>query len=185
MKTMRIVQVCVIAFVALALTSCQSSQIAQTLEQPAQPIEPSDTEAASAASSAELAYELARQKWCSNDRAFSLVLHMVDGQDTCGSFQERLELLKDKNLLRADWQFAGDEAVTKGTLGYLVCRALKIKGGLLLQLVPSKRYAYREAVYQELIHRGSGYEPLTGPEVVGIMGRAARMARNQPDAQQP
>ena len=44
-----------------------------------------------------------------------------------------------------------------------------------MHLLPGRRYAYREAVNLGLIAQGSEYEPLTGPEAVGIMGRAARM----------
>ncbi len=57
----------------------------------------------------------------------------------------------------------------------MVCRALSIKGGLMMNLIPSRRYAYREAVYQGLMRSGSESEPLTGPEAVGILSRAGRL----------
>jgi len=191
-KAIIIGRVFMIAVAAAALGSCQMNGAAGTAGQqgpeaagPQAPaVEKTTVGAKAARSGAELAYELAQEKWCSNDSAFSLVLHMVDGQDSCGSFTERMELLKSKGLLRPDWQFAAGEPVTKGTLAYLVCRALDVKGGLLLRLLPSKRYAYREAVYQELVTRGSEHEPLTGPEAVGIMGRAARMGQEQSSERQ-
>ena len=128
--------------------------------------------------SAQLAYELSQSKWCSNDAACSLVLHLSEGEDSCGDFAERLELLRTKNLVQNGWNLKGDEPVTKGTLAYMLCRALDIKGGLFMHLLPSRRYAYREAVYQELMRVGSELEPLTGPEAVGVVGRAARMKQN-------
>jgi len=67
----------------------------------------------------------------------------------------------------------------KGTLAYMVCKALDLQGGVMMHLVPVRRYAYREAVVQNLMFRGSEWEPLTGPEVVAILGRAERMRQDK------
>ena len=45
-------------------------------------------------------------------------------------------------------------------------------------VLPSRRYAYREALHYELMTPGSVNEPLTAPEVIGILGRAARWMEN-------
>jgi len=133
-------------------------------------------QAPSSRDSAELAYEVARQTWCSNDDACSLVLLLVDGEDRYLSFEDRRVALHVKGLADIDWDLQADEPVTKGTMSYMICRALGMKGGIMMQILPGRRYAYREAVYHGLIRQGSEYEPLTGPEAVGVLGRAGRFS---------
>ena len=145
-----------------------SCQVAPSAEQ-------AESVAGAGKDGAELAYELSQKKWCSNDEACSMVLHLAAGGDECASFEQRLEKLKGQELLPDGWELAADEPVTKGTLAYMLCQALKIDGGLLMHIVPGRRYAYREMVYREIMSKGSEYEPLTGPEAVGIIGRAVRM----------
>lgn len=127
--------------------------------------------------SATLAYRLAQKTWCSNDEACCLVIQLTDGEDRHDSFAARRAYLGGKEIIPAGWNMPADAPVTKGTLAYMLCRSLDVKGGLFMHLLPSRRYAYREAVHLELMARGSEYEPLTGPEAVGIMGRAARISQ--------
>ena len=129
--------------------------------------------------SAQLAYELSQKTWCSNNDAFSMVILLMDGEDKYHNFDERIVALDVKGIANAAWDIDADKPVTKGTLAYMLCRAMDIKGGLMMRLFDSRRYSYREAVSQGLMLKGSESEPLTGPEVVGIMGRAARMKNAQ------
>ncbi len=129
--------------------------------------------------SAELAYTLSNQTWCSNDEACSMMLQMVDGSDAYTSFEQRYEALAGKGLACKGWHLKGEDHVMKGTLAYMVCKALDLQGGVMMHLVPVRRYAYREAVVQNLMFRGSEWEPLTGPEVVAILGRAERMRQEK------
>ena len=166
MKILR--QMLVVSLAGLAAGSCQSpvdlSQEPPNLGPPA----------AVSRDSASTAYELSRQAWCSNDMACSMVLLMTQGEDRYTSFEERRAAVEVKGLARANWRLQGDKPVSKGTLAYMLCRAMDIKGGLWMHLLPSRRYAYREALHRKLMERGSEYEPLTGPEAVGILGRAGR-----------
>lgn len=134
---------------------------------------------APAVDSAELAYDLALEPWCTNNQAASMILLLVDGQDGHNRFDQRLLALDSRDLARANWNLEAEEPVTKGTLAFMVCRALDIEGGLLMRVMPSRRYAYREAVYARLMSAGSSYEPVTGPEAVGIFSRAARYRQNE------
>lgn len=129
--------------------------------------------------SAELAYSLSNQTWCSNDEACSMMLQMVDGADAYTNFEQRYEALAGKGLACSGWNLKGTDRVTKGTLAYMVCKALDLRGGVMMHLLPVRRYAYREAVVQKLMFRGSECEPLTGPEVVAILGRAERMRQDK------
>jgi len=164
-------QMLVLLLVGMAAGSCQS--VVDLAKEPAG----AGPLAAVGRDSAETAYELSGQTWCSNDLACSMVLLLAQGEDRYVNFEQRLAGLEVKGLARADWRLQAEEPVTKGTLAYMLCRTLDIKGGVLMHLLPSRRYAYREAIYYELMERGSEYEPLTGPEAVGVLGRAARMSQ--------
>jgi hypothetical protein len=165
-----------ISFALVGLCSCQSSS-----KTPAQAIDPASMEQASGPGrdSAELAYALANKTWCSNDDAASLILLLADGQDAYPDFDRRRAALASQGIMTAAWNLRADEPVTKGTLAYMLCRTLKIEGGLMYRLAPCRRYAYREVVYQGLMMRGGEDEPLTGPEVVGIMSRAGQLKAGQ------
>jgi len=163
-----------VLLVGMMLCSCQSNP------DPARKIEPSSGAlAAESLDSADLAYRLSSQTWCTNDEACSMVLLMIDGEDRYQSFTDRLIALDAKGVADASWDIEGDDPVTKGTLAYMVCRTLGMKGGVMMRLIPSRRYAYREALYYGLMAKGSACEPLTGPEAVGIIGRAARMKEGE------
>ena len=125
--------------------------------------------------SAQLAYELSGKTWCSNDEACSMVLLLMDGADNYQSFDERVAALQQRGWVGQNWKLHADETVTKGALAYMICKARNVKGGVMMRLVPSRRYAYREALDLKWVGRGCESEPLTGPEVVGIMGRVARV----------
>ena len=125
--------------------------------------------------SAELAFKLAFKKWCTNAEACSMMLYLTEGEDRGETLEQKQQLLKSKGILPGDWDLSATEPVRKGTLALMLCRALDIKGGLFMHLVGGSRYAYRETVYLELMQGGSEREYLTGPEVVDIMGRVARM----------
>jgi hypothetical protein len=170
-----------LSLVSIGLCSCQSPS---RLPAPASESAPPETaappeNAATGRTSAELTYTLARQTWCSNDEAASLILLLVHGQDPFTSFEQRQAALISQGFISPSWKLQATEPVTKGTLAYMLCRALDMKGGLFFRLAPCRRYAYREAVYQALMMRGSEFEPLTGPEVVGIMGTAGRLKAGQ------
>ncbi|MBN1845865.1 MAG: hypothetical protein JW810_09295 [Sedimentisphaerales bacterium] len=158
--------------IMLGLLSCQG--VRDTTQNPpgqAPPSGPRD--------SATLAYQLAEQTWCTNDDACSMILMMVEGQDTHESFGDRISALETKGLAKTSWNLQAQQACTKGTLAYMLYRIVDLPGGVMMHVLPGRRYAYREAVYHGLMERGSEYEPLTGPEAIGIMGRAARMKEGE------
>ena len=164
MKTYTSLTITVITiFIALTLCSCASQKHVDC-------VATSDINR----NDAELAFLLSNKDFCSNNDALSMIILMTDGRDNSADFAERVKTLADKDIVCTSWNLQADQAVTKGTLAYMVCKSLGVKGGLMMQLIPSRRYAYKEAVHRELMDRGSENEPLTGPEVVGILGRAAR-----------
>ena len=162
-----------LVLLGMLLCSCQTVDISRKVE-PSSGVLAEDSR-----DSADLAYNLSSQTWCTNDEACSMVLLMIDGEDRYQSFNDRLIALDAKGVAQASWDIDADEPVTKGTLAYMLCRTLGLKGGIMLNLVPCRRYAYREVVYHGLMEKGSEWEPLTGPEAIGIIGRAARMKEGE------
>ncbi len=170
MKTLT--KILMVSLVGLTAFSCQSSiDLTRTTL-------PDDQQPEPVIDSAALTFELSQKTWCSNDEGFSMMLMLAAGEDRCLNFNERLIELSVKGLADASWRLEASEPITKGTLAYMVCRVANLKTGVMMNLFPNRRYAYREAVYHGLITPGSVNEPLTAPEVVGIMGRVARLNGN-------
>ena len=170
MKTLT--KILVVSLVGLSAFSCQSSiDLTRTTL-------PDDQQPDPVIDSAALTFELSQKTWCSNDEGFSMMLLLAAGEDRCLNFNERLIELSVKGLADASWRLEASDPITKGTLAYMVCRVANLKTGVMMNLFPSRRYAYREAVYYGLITPGSVNEPLTAPEVVGNMGRVARLNGN-------
>lgn len=56
--------------------------------------------------------------------------------------------------------------ITKGQLAFLLCKALKIKGGLHMRLFGiNERYALKEIVFEKIIVRGSPQDLISGKEL--------------------
>jgi hypothetical protein len=165
-----------VSLTLVGMCSCQSPS-----KQQAKAIAPPPTEQTTAPGrdSAELAYTLATQTWCSNDDAASLILLLANGRDASPDFEQRRASLASQGIMPAAWNLNADDPVTKGALAYMLCKTLNVKGGLMYRLAPCRRYAYREAVYLGWMLRGGDNEPLTGPEVVGIMSRAGQLKAQQ------
>jgi hypothetical protein len=173
-----------ITLTAVAVCSCQSTSPTSTklpanvvVSSQSKTAEVDQTKTADQApkrDSAALTYELARKTWATNDDAISMIIMLVEGQDNYNSYQDRLNTLEAKGIVGKGWNLLPDKPVTKGAIAFMVCRATHIKGGVMMHLIPSRRYAYRELVYRGMMVRGGEFEPLTGPELVGIIGRAVR-----------
>ena len=118
-------------------------------------------------------YELADKPWCSADDAARGLLLLLDGQDPCTNFQQRIEKLADRGLTCKLWHLKPNEPITKGQVAYMICKALDIRGGLTMLLFgPSDRYCYRELVWLGIMEPGTDYQPMTGPEFVGVISAA-------------
>ncbi|MDY6913803.1 MAG: hypothetical protein SVT52_05045 [Planctomycetota bacterium] len=101
------------------------------------------------------------------------VLMLVDGKDTAGSFQQRLESLLARKVISSRWSYDAGRPVTRGKVAYMICQATKIPGGVMMRLTgPNQRYCLRELQYQRLMVAGSTFTPVTGMEFVDAISRA-------------
>lgn len=117
-------------------------------------------------------HTLASRKLATNDEAFHGMLLYLDGKDPATSYEQRVKVLKSRNLLPSDFHGGADDAATRGTLAVPIARALQIKGGLMMRLAgATPRYATRELQYMGLYPPSSPNQIFSGTEFVGIVGK--------------
>jgi hypothetical protein len=82
--------------------------------------------------------------------------------------------LAGRGIVSSDWGLNEGSPVTKGTLAYMACKALDIKGGLTIRVFGmSRRYALREAQHLGLITGGTTDEYVTGRELIDVITNVA------------
>jgi hypothetical protein len=115
------------------------------------------------------------------DAARAMTILVSEGRQGGGDFIADKQYLRDEGIT-SGWLEAAtaDKPLDKGHLAALVCRALKIKGGLWMRLFgPLPRCALRECIYLDLMVGGAEYEHVTGGELVGVIDRADRFRLKQ------
>jgi hypothetical protein len=146
------------------MAGCQSAREVQPL--------PASLYGGDVDSQMEFWHTLASRKLATNDEAFHGVLLYLDSKDPAESYDQRVNELKSRKLLPANFAGRGDEAVTRGTLAVPIARSLHLKGGLMMSLVgPTQRYATRELQYLGLYPVSSPNQIFSGAEFVGIIGK--------------
>jgi len=99
-------------------------------------------------------------------------LMILDGEETAEDFQQRVEALKQRGIVGANWSFDADRPLTKGRLAYMAYQASGVGGGVILTLTgPSQRYCLRELQYQGIMAQGLPNTQVTGMEFVAVLTR--------------
>ena len=102
------------------------------------------------------------------------VLSLVKEEHTDADFGAVSGDLAGKGIVSADWGLAEASLHTKGTLAYMLCQSLEIKGGLTMRLFGiNRRYALRECQHRNLITPGMTDEYVTGRELIDALTNAA------------
>ena len=105
--------------------------------------------------------------------ACRLLLGLVKEEPVEGDFAAVRKEAVDRGLLDPAWDLAEQAPVSKGTVAYMLVKALGIKGGLTMAVFgPSRRYAFRECVYLRLIPGGTPGEPMSGRELLDVLSAA-------------
>ena len=81
---------------------------------------------------------------------------LAEGEDNYENYAGRVAALEQRGIIRPEWGLQREDCIDKGTVAYMVCRILNIRGGLNLMTLGSlglgdRRYALRELVYMELM----------------------------------
>jgi hypothetical protein len=101
------------------------------------------------------------------------VLSLLKDEHTDADFAVISGDLAGRGIVSSDWNLQETSLLTKGTLAYMLCQALEIKGGLTMRLFgSSRRYALRECQHKGLIVAGVMDEYVTGRELLDVLTNA-------------
>ena len=102
-----------------------------------------------------------------------IVLSLSKGEHTDAAFADVHRDLVSAGVVDGDWGFEESSLVTKGTLAYMLCKTLGVKGGVTASVFGmSRRYAFRECVYLGLLSGRTDMEYVTGRELIDALGDA-------------
>src|SRR3954471_21348116 len=125
-------------------------------------------------------HTLATRPVTSNDEAFHGLLLYADGEDPAKDYPGRVQVLKQRKMLPAKFDRPAEEAVQRGPLAQAICKALEIKGGLMLRMTHAQRYSVRELQFLELYPPSGPQQTFSGSEYLGIIGRMEDFQRGNP-----
>jgi len=101
------------------------------------------------------------------------ILSLLKDEHTDADFAAISGDLSGRGIIASDWTLQETSLLTKGTLAYMLCQALEIKGGLTMRLFGiSRRYALRECQHKGLIVGGVMDEFVTGRELLDVLTNA-------------
>jgi hypothetical protein len=145
---------------SLFLGGCRATGPATT-----QPTVPRD-------SSAELVLHIGDQPFVTAEAAYRAVYALWKGQPFPGQFDQLAGTLRAEDLIAKDWKHSPDHFLDRGSIGFMVCRACRIRSGLNWMLTGLGRYAWRELQFKGIAGEGSEYGLMSGGEFVGLLLRA-------------
>ena len=127
---------------------------------------------------------LVQQAMVTVGEAYRAVLILADGEDQYTDFAAREQALRERGMIRDAWGLQREACIDRGSVAYMVCRTLEIRGGVNMFLfgrhgLGDRRYANRELVYREMVPEGAAYRYVTGGELMDLLIEADRyMARH-------
>lgn len=102
------------------------------------------------------------------------LLSLIKEEHTDAEFGAVSGDLAGRGVVSADWNLQEASLLTKGTLAYMVCQSLGIKGGLTMRVFGmTRRYALRECQHLGVMTTGSVDEYVTGRELLDVITNAA------------
>jgi len=122
---------------------------------------------------------LQKQPMVTTAEAYRVLLILADGDENYDSFEARQAALEERGIARPQWGLSRDACIDKGSVAYMICKILKIRGGVNLAVfgqlgIGDRRYAVRELAYMGLMPQTAPYRYITGGELVDLMLKADR-----------
>lgn len=101
------------------------------------------------------------------------ILSIVKDEHTDADFGAVTGDLAGRGVVLANWGLTEASPLTKGTLAYMLCKALDIEGGVTMRLFGiNRRYALRECVHRRIIAFGTTDEYVSGRELIDVITNA-------------
>ena len=161
----RFFEMCMLAAVTIGLVSavgCGSGQIAN-----------GEATLIANENSAAFLDRISSQTSVSENDAMRGLIMLLDDEEDCETFHQRVQTLRARQIIGANWNVDATQSITRGRLAYMIYQATKIPGGIILMLTgPSERYCLRELQYRDLMGEGAVFTQVTGMEFVGVLGSA-------------
>ena len=121
---------------------------------------------------AELVQYITDQAYITAEPAYRAVYVLAKGDALEGEFDELSATLAADGLIGKSWDYAPQRCLTRADVGFMICRACRIRTGVNWTLTGLGRYAWRELIYHEIANGGDENRLMSGGEFVGILLRA-------------
>lgn len=113
---------------------------------------------------------------CTFAHAVRAVGIFIQGSDVGENFDQQYQFLLDRGVVRPAWKIEPDDWIDRGTISYMLYKAMGLKGGVNMVVFASwglgdRRYAYRELRYRKLVEPGVDYNYVSGPELVTLLSK--------------
>ncbi|MFH1023737.1 MAG: hypothetical protein V1809_10175 [Planctomycetota bacterium] len=139
--------------------------------------------------------ELAEKTAVTFADGYTAMVMLHGGERAPVDYATCVQALRKANIIPASWEtaFRPEDALSREKLAYMICRTVKLRGGVNLSWTRVARatalethYALRECVFLEIIPKGTEYKRLTGDELIVILDRAAEFkdAAGKPKARE-
>lgn len=155
----------VLALCALTLGACARTHVANP--------QPTDYPPGDSTAELDFWHGLPQSSVVSNDEGFHGVLLLFDGVDETQSYEGRVEALKAREWLPQSFDEESDLAMQRGTLAYILARAMDVRGGVMMFITSrNARYSNLELQRLGIMPPGSELMVLDGLDYVGTMSKA-------------
>ncbi len=125
--------------------------------------------------------DLAKKKAATVEDGYRAICILKADKNEEMKFEERRDYLVKEGIVPESWSLQPQTELTKGKLAYLVCKALEIKGGVIMRVFGvSERYALRELAYLRIMPQKSAHFFVSGTELLAVLSRAARYKTKEP-----
>jgi len=108
--------------------------------------------------------------------AFKILVILLGVENKYADFESQKDFLIERQVVPQKIQIQNDPyfPLRKGTLSFMICRTLGIKGGLHLRVFPkSERYSLKELEYLGIVKNGYVNDLVSGEELIKILTRSA------------
>lgn len=129
-----------------------------------------------ASANAELLEYIGDQAYLTAEPAYRAIYVLRHGQPFEGAFDALASTLASEGLIGGGWGLSSDSYIDRAAVGFMVCRACDLRGGVNWPLTGLGRYAWRELQYRRIAGAGGDTSPISGGEFLGILSRAEEYA---------
>lgn len=151
-----------VAALGLFLSGCQAAGPRLATTQPTVPTEGNGA----------LAEYIADQPYVTVEPAYRAVYILWKNEVFDGDFDALTGALVSGGVIRSGWDYPPEALISRGSVGYLLCRACGVRSGLNWQLTGLGRYAWRELNYLGIASPLSEYGYVPGGQFIGMLARA-------------